>query len=92
MKVISIETCHKQFINGFVDDGESYKSFEVEPGKPASFGFPFPKKDYKSLAHFAGVIGKFDPDCFVLEEPIEVSPFTFDKVREVFLTDERFKS
>jgi hypothetical protein len=91
MKIISIETCTNKHANGYIDDGEFYMGFEVRPNKPPVFGNYFAKKEFKNLAEFAAILGKFDPDCFVLEKPIEIEELTFEKVRELFLADERFK-
>jgi hypothetical protein len=91
MKIISIETCTDKYAVGYVDDGEFYMGFEVKPNQPPAFGNYFPKKEFRNLAEFAAILGKFDPDYFVLEKPIKIDELTFENVREAFVADERFK-
>jgi len=83
MKLLSIETCTKTYINGYVDDGYAYRSFELKPDSPPTFGPPLLKTDYRSLFHFAGVIGKFDPYAFIWIEPTPIDNMTFDSIRKI---------
>jgi hypothetical protein len=91
VKILSIETCTEDLINGYLDDGESYRDFSLRPGNVVKYGPAIPKRDFRDLEHFAGVIGKFDPYALVLEEPIEVEGLEFERVRAIVLSDPRFR-
>lgn len=78
MLLLSIETCNEEIVNGYLDDGENYRGFVIRPGKPIKYDGCFPKRDYRDLEHFAGVIGKFDPYAFILKDPIEIESPDFE--------------
>jgi hypothetical protein len=90
MKIVSISEWNDRLIMGYVDDGRSYKGFHLTPDG-VEYDKPMPKKQFKSLEHFAGVIGKFDPDAFVLDDPLVVGRMDFAELSELLRGDERFE-
>lgn len=90
MKIIAIETLDEAYINGYTEDGEDYKRFELRPGS-LMWGQVFPKVDYKGLEHFAGVMGKFDEYAVFLDPPIEVPILEFNAVKILLEADPRFQ-
>jgi hypothetical protein len=90
MKIVSISDWNDKLIAGYVDDGRSYKYFSLTPGGGVEYGKPMPKRRFKNLEWFAEVIGKFDPDAFVLEEPIPVNRLDFRELTNLLSKDKRF--
>ena len=92
MKIVSISGWTGESISGYVDDGRSYKGFHLTLDG-VSYRKPMPKRRWglTSLELFAGVIGKFDPDAFVLEEPIEVGRLDFRALDDLLSKDGRFE-
>ena len=92
MKIVSITDHNASIITGYVDTGRSYRRFALFSDKERKtlWGKPMPKRDYRNLEHWAGVIGKFDEYAFVLEEPIELKRLDFAELTNLLSKDKRF--
>lgn len=94
MKLISITVWTPNGIAGYVDDGRNYKRFDLDAGAGAAvWGPSFAKRKYKSLRWFAEVIGKFDPDAFVLNKPLPIDAAAlkdFNALDAILRSDKRF--
>jgi|GEM_PF-2120592 hypothetical protein len=95
MKLLSIEKWDNEGYCGYVEDGSNYKRFCLLKGSDPTIGFMYQKKDYRDYEHFAGVIGKFDPESFFLAKPIPLEDLSIpalDKACELlpegWLTEE----
>ena len=90
-KIVSISGWGNESISGYVDTGRSYRGFTLSPGG-VEYGKPMPKKRWglTSPEQFAGVIGKFDPDAFVLKRPLVVKRLNFKELDGVLSGDPRF--
>lgn len=90
-KIVSVTDCNDELISGYLDDGRSYKRFGLRPDGTVRYGVPMPKKGFKNLEHFAGVIGKFDPYAFVILKPIVVKRLDFQELSEIIKNDPRME-
>ncbi len=91
MKLLSIETCSSRFINGYVELEGEYAAFSIEKGSTAVIHARFPKSNYRSYVHFAGVIGKFNPYAFLLKEPISIAALDFDQLSDLYNATPAFR-
>jgi len=91
VKLLSIETCNSGFINGYIELEGKYAAFSIEKGSAASIRARFSKSNYRSYAHFAGVIGKFDPYAFLLKEPISIAALDFDRLTDLYNATPAFR-
>jgi hypothetical protein len=94
MKLISITAWTPEVIAGYVADTRNYKHFHLwAKAQAAIWGPPMPRRRYKSLRWFAEVIGKFDPDAFVLDKPLVIDAAVlnnFSALDGILRKDKRF--
>jgi hypothetical protein len=81
MKLLSVEFFGKDLVHGYAEDTDEYLRFEGGKNgvkKQASY----PKNKYTDYKHFAGVIGKFDPEAKFYKEPKELKVLTFEEIQK----------
>jgi len=63
-EVMALDEENEQYIYGLVYPGDT---------TPVSIDAKYPLKDYRDRDHFAGVIGKFMPHVWILDEAHEIA-------------------
>ena len=58
-------------------------AFAVGPDDRLDLEQTYPKERYRDLAHFQGVMGKFEPYIFFLRKPVEVEAVSFKALKEL---------
>lgn len=84
MKLLCIIDCNEDLVTGYAESEDEYFSFVLHKGSEAVIDGRFPKKNYKSYAYFAAVLGKGDPYAFLLKKPILIPALDFDLLTELY--------
>ena len=80
MEILSLEKLGKGAgWQGWIKDDRFYKRFSAENDR-INIGAIVPVKNYRNYGHFAGVISKFNPYTFFLEEPISIDELTVEEL------------
>jgi len=78
-KIIAIEAMGAE-LAGYLETDSDYVAFHTS-GDSVVLRHHYPKKDFKDLEHFVGVMSKFDPDTFFLDKPIKVPSLTYAAIK-----------
>ncbi len=69
------------FIAGYLNASDEYVPFKITKDNNIDYeGFRYKKSEYEGVAHFAGVMGKFDPYLIFLFPVIRMKQFSFDSL------------
>ncbi|MCK5346083.1 MAG: hypothetical protein KAR20_21885 [Candidatus Heimdallarchaeota archaeon] len=79
MKILSIAVAH-DILFGYLEIGMDYVSYEVTDVNKITYGFKYPKSDYKDRSHFINVMGKFDPDCVFIDPVIFIDALEYKQL------------
>ena len=83
MKIISLDILNNnKGYEGFLDDGVDYVKFVFHD--KLKYIKRYPKKEYKDYAHFAAIIGKFDPYSFFFSKGFFVNSVSRSELDRVW--------
>ena len=76
MKILSIEP-HLERATVCVETDSTYQFLTIDRHNKIQCHDSYSKADYKDFDHFVGIMGKFDPHCLFMKEPLILEELTY---------------